>query len=227
MSTRLYNCLVSIVITLLCSCGTAPHKEESEDAQVLPSGPVTKYEQQKQKLINRDPGVDFTTFRWAFRDSASYKAWDTTEHEANIAMLNAIEDENYDFCIKLATAILKRNYTSLSGHLGMHRCSDAIADHSTADFHGYVIAGIIASIEASGDGLSAETAFVTTTPNEMRGYLLLKGFTSFRQELASTTGRYIEKIHVVDIKTSELKELYFDNSASLLPTIQPSLPSFN
>jgi len=224
MPIRLTTYLILALTALLSGCSTTSHQPEPDSGPVQP---IDEYQQQKQKLIDGDPSVDFTKFRWAFRESSGYTSWDTTEHEANIAMLNAIDDGNYEFCLRLANAILEQNYTSLSGHLGMYRCNDVLDNQDTASYHLSVISGIVESIEASGDGQSAETAFVTTTPNEMRNYLLLKGLTSFRQELADATGKYIERVYLIDVKTGDLATLYFDNSASLIPNIKPSFPTFN
>jgi len=207
--------------------------DTSPKSLVIDKDRTSEYENLKQKLVDMESEVDiesdidFSAMRWAYRYSAYYEAWDTKEHEASLAMFNAFEDENYSLCKQFASAILKKNYTSISGHLGSYNCSVATGNSDTANFHRFVLSGLAKSIEQSGDGLSPATAYVTITPTEMRSFIQMLGLTSFRQELTPTPGKYIERFYVIDMRTEEYKTLYFDNSASLLKQVAPTLPSLN
>lgn len=218
--------ILGSVIAGLSGCSSAPTVYEIPDLQTDRS---SEYEQQLKKLHDRDPELDFSKLRWAYHSSTHYRAWDTQEHEAGIAMFNAFEDGNHELCIKFAEAILERNYTSLGGHIGAFGCYSATENAAKAALHRYVISGLVESIEKSGDGSTPETAFVTISPNEMRSYLQVKGYTSYRQELVEHGSRYIERIFVIDRATEEHSVVYFDNTASLLDIDlkPPSAPKLN
>lgn len=188
----------------------------------LTSNRDLEYQQQKQNLIERAADVNFDKLRWSFRSSSEFQEWDTLEHEAALAMFNAFEDQNYPLCLKFSQAILDINYTSISAHFGAFSCLSALGKETEAAFHRYVISGLVESIEKSGDGKTAKTAFVTISPSEMRSYIQVRGLTSYRQELVDAGARYIEKFYVIDPATDQHLELYFDNSASLIAHMRPS-----
>ncbi len=206
---------------LLNACAQTPTQEVIIPG--LSNNIGNTYQAEKQKLIDRDPNVNFDTLRWEFRSSDAYQAWDTREHEASLAMFNAFEDQNYDLCMRFADAILELNYVSLGGHFGAYSCSTAQSKNQQAAFHRYVISGLIESIEKSGDGQSAESAYVTISPSEMRSYMQIRGLTSYRQELVDVPAKYIEKFYAIDTATEDHVEVYFDNTASLIGHLRPKI----
>lgn len=191
----------------------------------LSSDQTELYNLEKQKLISGETDVDFNKLRWAYRSSDAYSPWDTQEHEASLAMFNAYEDEEYELCLAFANAILDQNYASLTGHFGAYTCYSAIDNIESSSFHHRIVRGLVASIEASGDGESANTPYVTITPSEMRSFMQIQGLTSYRQELVNIPAKYIEKFYVIDTATEVHLELYFDNTASLMTGIQIKPPT--
>lgn len=211
---------------LLLSCSQTPSTKQRQDIVVIPGlnpNQSNRYEQEKKRLLAREVDVDFTTLRQTFTSTEAYEPWDTREHEASLAMFNALEDGDFTLCLQFSDAILTLNYTSLGGHFGAYTCHNALEHFDQSAFHRYVITGLMHSIEASGNGQSATTAYKTISASEMRSFLQVRGQLMYRQEYTPLGAKQIDKIFAIDSETEEHIEVYFDNSAALMPGIKVDL----
>lgn len=238
-NTPLFNCLrrpvalkshcLAIVCVLLLTITACSQTAKRDETRPLVPGlnpnQEAVVEREKQKLLARDTDADFTRLRQAYTSTPAYKPWDTREHEASLAMFNALQDGDYPLCLQFAEAMLELNYTSLGGHFGAFSCHSALGNNEQSAYHRYVISGLMHSIEQSGDGLSAETAYKTISASEMRSFLQIRGQLMYRQEYEPLGAKQINKIYAIDSETEEHVEVYFDNSAALFQGIKPHLNS--
>jgi hypothetical protein len=76
----------------------------------------------------------------------------------------------------IATEILDRDFTDLSGHLTQARALHDRGDRWAATFHEAIAEGLARSIFSTGDGSTPARAFRVTGPREQQTVLALLGF---------------------------------------------------
>ncbi len=210
---------------LMNGCSGIKSAEEVGDRfhlSLTPESPV-QYNAEKQRVLTKSPDADFGALRRHFTQTQDYAPWDTSEHEAGLAMLNALEDRDHALCLTFANTLLEKNFTSLDGHFGAYECNQALDQHTDADLHGYILAGLIRSIYASGDGLNPESAFIVNSANEARAFLRLQGLLMFRQSSFAVGNRQLAIFYAIPADSDTFVELYFDLTTAYLNNFKPSL----
>ncbi|WP_370980479.1 DUF4919 domain-containing protein [Agaribacterium sp. ZY112] len=220
MNKLFQSCLFALPLFLLSACSQTPHQESPQVASSL-----NPYEQQVELSKEASNKVDYSLMRLSYSETALYKPWDSTEHEAGLALLDAQAESNYPLCLELSSAILGQNYTSLMAHLGAWSCNKELGNYELANKHRKVLQGLIESISASGDGLSAETAFIVNSETEMRDYIQIRGLLMFRQDSLVKGGKHLRHAWATDPqKASAVIEMYFDISRALFSKLpKPTL----
>jgi hypothetical protein len=213
-----------IAILALLSCSQTKLIQEIEAPELAFSRNAEfEYQRQQTLALSRSPSTNFNALRQSFAKSERFEPWNMTEHQAGLAMLNAQEDGELHLCSQIARAILDQNFTSLIAHYGLATCG-TVDEAIDTDLYGWILRGLLASIDASGDGQSAETAYVCNGSIEMRDFIRLKGLLMFRQENIIGSFKQIELAHTMDPETKELHMLYFDLTASRLKSFSPHAP---
>ncbi len=216
--------LVSVTVGLL-ACSHSPTQNTEFTPPPLHPNTASAYEAERARVMTQAPNSDFTRLRHSFTGTDAYQPWDTTEHEASIAMLNAQEDEDYTLCLRLADAILERNFVSLYGHFGAYACNQGLDHTDQAQFHGWMLKGLMDSITASGDGLSEDSAFIVLSGTEMRAFVRLSGLLMYRQENVFSGPRQLEVVYATDPAVNDDVVWYFDTSFARQKSFAaPSLP---
>lgn len=172
------------------------------------------FEREKARIKEKSPQADFDKLRTSYTRTAQYQPWESREHEAGLLLLEAYEDGDFSFCLRLADAVLELNFTSLLAHFGSAACHSGLGNEQQSRFHAWVLQGLINSIQSSGDGKSSATPFVCNSPTEMRDFIRMLSLLMYRQEYVSTAPRQIEKIHTLDIDSDRNVVLYFDTTAA-------------
>ncbi|WP_096086697.1 DUF4919 domain-containing protein [Agaribacterium haliotis] len=212
---------------ILFACSQNPNKVEPVSAEDVA---LNKYQQQIEQIKSDAAHADYTALRKAYSLTALYQPWDSSEHEAGLAILNTLAEDNYGFCLQLSQALLQKNYTSLMGHFGAWNCNKLQGDFDQANFHRQVIQGLMQSISASGDGKQPGSAWLVYSETEMRDYIRLKSLLMFNQEAFIENGRHLRRAWCTDPKNAEaVIELYFDLSPALFTKLAPPefpAPSF-
>lgn len=229
MITRISIYLIAIIL-ISCSTACGSHKEYSRHQQLsfaLHTDGENQFKEEKLKVLQRTPQVNFENLRISYTQTKHYLPWDTVEHEASVAMLNAQEDQNYLLCFKLAKAIIEKNFVSIDGHYGAFSCGKSLKNNEAQELHGYILKGLIQSIKNSGDGKSIESAYKTISLTEMRAFIRATGLTMYRQENVIAGAKQIDLIYCLDPISNESISLYFDNTPARMHIFKrPTLPGF-
>jgi len=213
--------ILTLLLTLI-SCGQTPIRDEIASPEHI-AQQNAQYEFQRQQALasTMQASTDFSALRHAYARTEQFSPWDMTEHQAGIAMLNALEDDNPTLCAALAGAMVDRNFTSLMGHYGLGTCGKHSEDIDDA-LHLWIAKGLLKSIEDSGDGLTPDTAFICNSSVEMRSFIQLSGLLMFRQENVNSGFKQIERALTMNPETEEMHTLYFDLTAARLRSFAPN-----
>lgn len=158
-----------------------------------------------------DPAVDFARVRRVFSESDAYRV---SRDDAEQALREAFTARAFERALAVAREMLGRNYLNLDAQfVAMASCielKDACAAH-----HRYVTAGILSSIDKSGDGKSAATAWVVIAVPEEYAFLGVQGLEVLGQALVEENGHKYDVLTVRDPETKAERRVYFNVDLSM------------
>jgi Domain of unknown function (DUF4919) len=167
------------------------------------------YDALLKRVRDGDKTVDFRELRMTYADSSGYSPYGG-EDDAQKAMFAAMNAEQWDEALKQSAKILEENYVDINAHIVADIANRKKGITDKADFHNFVAKGLINSIMSSGDGKSADKAFVVISTGEEYTLLNLLGLRATGQALINDKGHSYDKLTAVDPKTNEKYEFYFN-----------------
>ncbi len=169
---------------------------------------AARYAELLEKLRKGDRSVDFTELRMAYAETEQYSPYGG-DRDARRAMFAAINSGDWDEAWKQSAKILEKNYVDINGHFGAFVASARKGDEERARLHRYAFEGLIKSVQSGGDGRSMEQAFVVISTDEEYALLNFLGLRPTSQALMNAGGHAYDKLSVVDPKTKQTYEFYF------------------
>jgi len=163
-----------------------------------------------EKVKASDPSVDFTEFRLAYAKTSKYDPYSFSTGDLRDSMVTALNDKNYELALKLADQMLAQNFILPEAHIVAIRACEALGQTEEADFHRYVLNGLIASILHSGDGKSPEHAFVVVLIEEEYLILDVLGIKGTGQSEMEANGHSYDVLDGVIAKTGGPTTVYFN-----------------
>lgn len=191
---------------------TATPLTRSGTTQVVPTPQPAEitYAALLAQVKQADPGVDFTALRMAYAQTAAYNPYSGEQAELQKAMYAALDNNDYNSALKLAMQILDQNYIAPDAHMVALYAYEALGQQTEADFHRYVLRGLIKSVLASGDGKSPETAFTVVLIDEEYMVLSVLGIEDASQRLIEDQGHWYDVFEGVDTASKTQVTLYFN-----------------
>lgn len=165
-----------------------------------------RYNEIVAKLKVGDKNVDFKELRVAYAGTI-HTADTDPQKKAMTAALNA---KKFDEAIKNADAILAADYADMDAHLGEYIAYRGLQNSEQADFHKFVLKGLLDSIAKSADGKSFETAFEVIEVDEEYVLLRFMGLMPSKQSTSEKNGHSFDVLETVNPKTNEKVTLYFN-----------------
>lgn len=170
------------------------------------------YREELEVVLDQSKEADFTNLRMRFTDTENYVPYETDTPER---VFNALHDENFEKCIEITEQYLRRQFVSLAGHYAAMVCHTELGHEEKSLFHRFVLDGLINSINSSGDGKSAKTAFVTISTDELYSFIQLAGLEVKGQALIHQGGQSYDVMAVKNRATGGEFELYFNVSTQM------------
>jgi len=167
------------------------------------------YETLLKRIKDGDKTVDFKELRMAYAESSRYSPYGG-DSEAQKAMFAAMRASQWDEALKQSAKILEKNYVDINAHFGAFVANHEKGITDKADFHKFVVQGLIGSITNSGDGKSTDKAFVVISTDEEYALLNYLDLRPTGQALINSGGHSYDKLTAVDPKTNEKYELFFN-----------------
>jgi len=125
----------------------------------------------REQAGQANPNSDFTALRMAFVETDEYDPYNFAAGELKLQMNAALEAKDYELAYEVSGQMLDQGRLSPDAHLGALFALEGLKQPEEAEFHRYVLDGLVGSILNSGDGRSAETAYVVVLIEEE--YLIL------------------------------------------------------
>jgi hypothetical protein len=185
------------------------------------AAPTSTYEQIVSELKSGFTDVDYRKLREAYSESTGYDPYFQTSKQMLLA--RAMKATDCESVLSLANALLAGNFTDIEAHIFAADCARRMHDDSTARFHLEVARGLLSSIAGSGDGKSAETAFVVVAVDEEYAWLFSQGYRVRNQALVKNGVHQLDAVDVFD-QSGVQKTIYF-NVDHLAAWLARKLPS--
>jgi len=135
----------------------------------------TDFENLVARVKTQEPDIDFTELRMAFARTSQYDPYGLQYRQLRDEMVSASDAGNFEDSLELANKYLTINYIFPEAHIVAIRAYDALDNPEKADFHRYVLNGLIESILASGDGATPQSAYKIVLIEEEYLILEVKG----------------------------------------------------
>ncbi|WP_082859320.1 DUF4919 domain-containing protein [Microbulbifer sp. Q7] len=196
---------------LVAACGSSG-VQESADTPALRQQNQSEYRQLLQEAYQLSFTLDFDRLRLAYVKSPEYNPYGGMKLDGLPEAYGSVERADFQECLRNVDKVLKHNYMSLEAHMIGVVCSGQAGEFEREDQHRYMVEGLMTSIENSGDGKSQESAFLTISTSELRGFVRLKGLQVLDQSIVYDKQGIYDKMQVRDPESGEEYPLFFNVS---------------
>jgi hypothetical protein len=156
-----------------------------------------------------DLTIDFQQLRFSYMDSPErHQAKDTSTQQKE--MWQALNRKEFKKAVDAADVVLANEFVNLDAHFVESRAYAELQNAELSDFHNAVFYKLLKSITDSGDGKTAETAYVVISTHEEYVLLSVRGLKPGKQSLVHDGGHDYDLLEVNDAKTNETVKLYFN-----------------
>ncbi|QKX18018.1 DUF4919 domain-containing protein [Microbulbifer sp. YPW1] len=201
---------IGLCAALAACSGTVTQDTDSDGA--LRQQNQSEYRQLLREAYQLSFTLDFDRLRKAYVQSPEYNPYGGMKLEGLPEAYSSVEQADFDNCLHNVDRVLKTNYMSLEAHMIGVVCSGQAGEFEREDQHRYMVEGLMTSIENSGDGKSQESAFLTISTSELRGFVRLKGLQVLDQSIVYDKQGIYDKMQVRDPESGEEYPLFFDVS---------------
>lgn len=187
----------------------SPSPSPTPSAATVPApAEKTKYDVLLEKVKQKDPSVNFTELRLAFYESPHYNPYAPmmTYRPLNAALAQ----KNYEEALKIADSVLAKNFVEINAHMTAQIAHQELGNTERAQFHKFMVDGLLNSIKGNVDGKTVESAYQVISINEEYGLVRSLGLRPIKQGLVENKGHMFDAITVVDPQTSKESVIYFN-----------------
>jgi hypothetical protein len=171
--------------------------------------PSSKFVDLLKRAKSGDASLDFKELRFAYTDTAEYNPYGG-DREARNKMFAALNAKDYEVVRQQAEVMLAKNFLDLNGQFGAFVAHRGLGNTEKANLHKFLFEGLVHSIEKSGDGKSAATAFVVISVDEEYVLINFMGLRPAGQSLVQQNGHSYDVMKAVNSETNETAEFYFN-----------------
>jgi hypothetical protein len=156
-----------------------------------------------------DPTLDFKELRMAYTDTTDYSPYGG-DRETRKKMFAALNAKEFDSAVESAEKILAKNFVEINAHFVAYVAHRESGRAEKGTFHKFMFDGLVKSITNSGDGKTAETAFVVITTDEEYTLFNVLGLRPSGQALITQNGHSFDRMTVTNPKTNETVVYFFN-----------------
>ena len=172
-------------------------------------GPASEYATLLASLKGGDTSIDYGRLRLSYMDSPEYKqAKDTSKEEKG--MESALGQKNFAEALKDAEVVLGSEYVNMDAQFVAYVANKELGSTDKAEFHRTVFRGLVDSIMKSGDGKSADKAWVVISVHEEYVILRVLGFKPGDQSLMHKDGHSFDVMKVKNVDDGAEATFYFN-----------------
>jgi hypothetical protein len=196
-----------LTLAFSASVGFASTQDQSKPS--AQDSPTPKYAALLDRVKKSDATVDFKELRLAYTETPDYSPYggDRDTRQKMFAALNARE---FDQAVESAEKILAKNFVEINAHFVAYVARRELGQAEKSTFHKFMFDGLVKSITGSGDGKTAETAFVVISTDEEYTLFNVLGLRPTGQALVSQNGHSFDRMTATDLKTTETVVYFFN-----------------
>jgi hypothetical protein len=163
--------------------------------------------------IKNGKSNDFFTLRMAYTKTEEYNPYSVELDELRNSIEFNIEEKRFEKALEIADKILGNRYIDIKTHLYCAKIYKQLNNNEKADYHYNIYDGLLNSIYFSGDGRSAETAFIIMEISEEYDLMKWLDFEYSKQYLMLQDHYSFDIFEVFD--ENEKTELFFNTALAL------------
>ncbi len=205
MMHKLASALVILVLVseVAFSSTQDPPKNSSQDSQ------RQSFALLLERAKKSDATLDFKELRMAYTETSDYSPYGG-DRETRQRMFAALNAKEFDSAVESAEKILAKNFVEINAHFVAYVAHREAGRAEKATFHKFMFDGLVKSITGSGDGKSAETAFVVITTDEEYTLFNVLGLRPTGQALITQNGHSFDRMTATNPKTDETVVYFFN-----------------
>jgi hypothetical protein len=198
-------CLLLSVLSWAAWAQDKPPQETTNKDEQQP-----RYETLLAKVKQGDLTIDFAAFRLAYTKTKDFSGYGGLDRRAAFEALNK---NDFAKALQLAEKELEKNFVDINAHYIALIANRETGQAEKAERHRTLFLKLLESIEKSGNGKTPETAYVVISTAEEYVLLSYQGYQVTSQALIREKGHTYDKMSVVNPKTNEKAEFYFQIDA--------------
>ena len=197
------------LLTLVLGAAVGVASTQDQPKKSAQDSPTPKYAALLERVKKSDATVDFKELRLAYTETPDYSPYggDRDTRQKMFAALNAKE---FDQAVESAEKILAKDFVEINAHFVAYVAHRELGQAEKATFHKFMFDGLVKSITGSGDGKTAETAFVVISTDEEYTLFNVLGLGPTGQALVSQNGHSFDRMTAVDRKTNKTVVYFFN-----------------
>jgi hypothetical protein len=130
--------------------------------------------------------------------------------EARKKLMTPRPNKNYQMVAEVAAAVVKSNFTDLDGHALSYFAAKELGKPEEAEFHRWVLIGLLRSLQSTGDGQSPATAMKVISVDEEYFILTTTGQGLQKQALSTCVGNPCDILTTFHLESKEKHTWYFN-----------------
>ena len=163
-----------------------------------------------EKALNSDKDLNFLALRLSYIDTDLFVPYGGDKKKLRKKVLNAFQKKKYKKVLKLAEKVFETDFVDMHTHYMCMLASKKLEKSEKADFHEFIVTGLVDSITMGSNGKTPETAYNIITTREENFILTILGFTTVRREEMRKDGHAYDKIFVKDTLQNKEQVVYFN-----------------
>ena len=199
--------LALLTLVLSAAVGLAASQEQPKKSSQ--DSPKPSYRELLERVKKSDSTVDFRELRMAYAATTEYSPYGG-DRETRQKMFAALNAKDYAGALESAEKMLAKNFVDMNGHFVAYVANRELSHADKATFHKFVFEGLMKSVTGSGDGKSAETAFVVISTDEEYVLFNFLGLRPAGQSLITQNGHTFDRMTAANPKTNETVVYFFN-----------------
>lgn len=170
------------------------------------------YDMLVAQLKSGNTAIDYQALRYARAELPGYNPYEALADPDKGDLIRAMAGNDLARVSTLANQIIARDYTDIDAHAALAAVLERRGQRPQAAAELAIANGLLASIRESGDGMTAETAYVVIGVAEEYSFLGAVGVQVARQSLVQSARGPVDALEVVNPQNGERRTVYFDVS---------------
>ncbi len=172
--------------------------------------------------IRTQSSADYLTLRMAYTKTGEYFRYTARIDDMHSRLSSAIYRDDFDDAILISDSILAFAFVDITAHMYNAYTYDRLGEPDRSQYHEAMYNGLLESILATGDGNSAETAYIIISRQEELAFLRWYNLHIIEQSEARIDGFVFDRLKTMDMKADEEYDIYFNRTLVLETTERSS-----